>query len=465
MKNLKLEDISHWNIWFTDRLLGCMTNCPNESVISLFKPYATFSRMSEFFGLSKTYLQDKRRSRWAKEAIALSLLEKMIDSVKYKINQWKILYPYLVKEFIKIEEDLINLIRRYQNKFNPKQKPFSWLNNHHPNLDLNYFANIKTLQQAYWLGYLIADRWITLMRKPHGDYYKVGFSQAQKDNESVLKFVRALGLNRKYVKNILTECNLVQSRKKSVSTIITFYSGNVNDKNSIANDLIKLGMKYEYDAKKEKRKKIPRLIDLGNHHLMLAYLLGLYDGDGTIAYNKKNGGISPSIASSNKLFLEQIKQHYHINSRLQKSITVNYDYKRNKYIKGECYKLTLGHGLFKQMMSLEIDSMKRKRITSDLLKKPILTGQRKWLAEHFTDIEFDSLLDVISPTKISKLLGIHRETIVSFAKRIYHLEVPSGSYYNQLATYLQHNGKKVPFYSELVYWINYLENIGVYSKN
>lgn len=461
---MKPEDISHWNIWFTDRLLDCMTNCPNESIDSLFRPYVTFSRMSEFYGLSKTYLQDKRRSRWAKEAIALSLLGKMIDSVRYKINQWKILYPNLVKEFIKIEEELINLIRRYQNLFNPKQTPFSWLLKYHPNLDLNYFANIETLHQAYWLGYLIADGWITLMRKPHGDYYRVGFSQAQKDNESVFKFVRVLGLNRKYVRNKLTECALVQSRKKSVITIITFYSGNVNDKNSMANDLINLGMKYEYDAKKEKREKVPKLIDLGDHYLMLAYLLGLYDGDGTIAYNKKSGGISPSIASSNRLFLEQIKQHFDISNRLQKSITVNYDYKRNINIRGEGYKLTLGHDLFKQMMLLEVDSMKRKRITLDLLKKPKLTGQRKWLAENFTDIEFDSLLDVISPTKISKLLGIHRETIVSFAKRICHLEVPSGGYYNQLATYLQHYGKKVPFYSELVYWTNYLDQIGMYSK-
>lgn len=124
----------------------------------------------------------------------------------------------------------------------------------------------------------------------------------------------------------------------------------------------------------------------------------------------------------------------------------------------------MGHDLFKQMMSLEVDSMKRKRITLDLLKKPKLTGQRKWLAENFSDVEFDSLLDVISPTKISKLLGIHRETVISFAKRIYHLEVPSGSYYNQLATYLQHYGKKVPFYSELMYWTNYLDKIGIYSK-
>ena len=459
------KDISHWNIWFTDRLLDCMTNCPNERIKALFSPYATYSRMSEFYGLSKTYLQDKRRARWAKGAIALSILEEMIDSVSSKMNQWKNYYPRLVKSFDKIEEDLINIILLYQQLFSPKLTPYSWLVNYHPNLNLNYFSEIKTLHQAYWIGFLIADGWITLLKKPHGDYYRIGFCQAQKDNESVYKFVRALGLNVHYVKDISKECALVRSREKMLATKITFYSGNVNTKNTIAKDLINLGMEYKYDSKKKKRRKIPKLINLGDNDLMLAYLLGLYDGDGTMAYNKKDGRISPSIASSNKIFLEQIKQYFSITNKLQKSTSVYYDYKRNIELIGEVYKLTLGHDLFKQMMSLEVNSLKRKRIALNLIDKPKLTSQRKWLAENFTKLELDSLLDVISPTKISLLLGIHRETLIGFAKKIYHLEVPSGSYYNQLSTYLQHHGEEEPYYSNLVYWTNFLETVGVYSKS
>lgn len=454
--------ISHRNIWFTDSLLDCMINNPNKILKSLFKPYATYTDMSGLYGLSKTYLLDKRRPRWAKKTIALNILEKMKESVCIKINQWRTIYPNLIKEFNAIEGEILDLIQCYEVKFAPKPKPCSWLLNYHPDLKLNYFSEIKTLNQAYWLGYLIADGWITLIRKPHGDYYRVGFCQAQKDNERVYKFVRALGLNIKFIKNVKKECALVSSRKKSKITIITFYSGNVTEKESIANDLINLGMRYNFDAKKNMRKKNPELIDLKNFDFMLAYLLGLYDGDGTLAYNKQDGRISPSIASSNIGFLKQIKHYFSISCQLQKSITIRYDYKRNRDIRGDCYKLCLGQELFKQLMSLKVDSLKRKRIDLDLLRKPKLTAQRKWLAENFTESELDSLLDIFSPTKISALLGIHRETLVAFAKKIYYLDVPNGSYYKQLERYLQLHGNKVSFYSDLVYWTKRLEKIGVY---
>ncbi|MFX0073845.1 MAG: LAGLIDADG family homing endonuclease [Candidatus Hermodarchaeota archaeon] len=458
------ENISHWNIWFTDTLLDCMTNYPNEIINSLFKPYNTYSGMSKLYGLSNRYLLDKRRPRWARKAIAISILEKMKDSISNKLEHWRTLYPDFIKDFDAIEGKILEIIRCYQAKFSPKPKPFSWLINYHPNLNINYFSEIKTLNQAYWLGYLIADGWITLIKKPHGDYYRVGFCQAQRDNESVYKFVQALGLNIKYVKNLKKECSFVKSRKNSTITMITFYSGNVTEKKNIANDLINLGMKYKFDAKKNMRKKEPVLIDLKNQQLMLAYLLGLYDGDGTLAFNKKDSKISPSIASSNLEFLKQIKHYFSLSYDIQKFTNVKYDYKRNRDVIGDCFKLSLGLELFKQMMSLKIDSLKRKRINIDLILKPKLTRQRKWLAEKFTELEMDSLLNVVSPTKISILLGIHRSTLVSFAKNIYHLDVPNGKYYNQLARSLQFRGKLVSFYSDFVYWTRKLEEIGKHSK-
>jgi len=463
MKYKTQEKINHWNIWFTDNLLNYMNNHPNERLRLLFKPYACFSKMSKLFGLSNTYLQDKRKPKWAKNAIALSLLNSMKISIRNRIVQWKQIHTNLIDDLIKAEEDIIDVINLYENLFNPKISPFSWIKKYHPNLDLNYFSNIKTLAQAYWLGYLIADGWITLVRKTHGNYYEIGFGQTKKDGERVFEFCRALGLNMKYIKDKLTECALIKSKKKSIFTVITFYSGNINDKNSMANNLINLGMNYIFDSNKGARKKVPNLVDLGEKNLMLAYLLGFYDGDGTKAYNQKDGRICPSIASSVRSFLVKIKRYYNIKNIIQKSTIERYDYNRNIFIRGTGYKLNLGHDLFEMMMSIKINSLRRKRIPLGSLNRPKMTAQRKWLAEIFTEEELDSLLDVISPTKTSELLGIHRETFVSFAKEVYGLKVPSGSYYNQLATYKQHYGKDIPYYSELNYWTNYLYKVGKYS--
>lgn len=459
-----LREIKHWNRWFTDKLLDCMNNCPDDRIRALFKPYASYSKMSNFFGLSNTYLQDKRRHKWGKKAIALSLLNSMKISTRKKINQWKQMHTNLIGDFIKVEVDIIDIINIYEKSFNPKLSPFSWIKKYHPNLDLNYFSDIKMLDQAYWLGYLIADGWITLVRKPHGNYYEIGFGQSKKDSERVIEFCKALGLNKKYIKDKLIECALVKSKKKSVFTVITFYSGNINDKNSMANNLINLGMNYVFDVNKGIRKKIPKLIDLGERNLMLAFLLGLYDGDGTKAYNQKDGRICPSIASSVRSFLVQIKRYFNIKNVIQKSTIERYDYNRNIFLRDTGYKLNLGQDLFEMMMSVKSNSLKRKRIPFESLNRPKMTAQRKWLAEIFTEEELDSLLDVISPTKTSELLGIHRETLVSFAKEVYSLDVPSGSYYNQLATYEQHYGKEIPYYSELNYWINYLSKVGKYSN-
>lgn len=464
MKDKNPENIKHWNIWFTDILLNYMKNHPDERLRLLFKPYASFSKMNKLFGLGKAYLQDKRKQKWAKSAIALSLLNSMKISIRKRINHWKQIHLDIIDDLIKAEDDIIELINLYDKLFNPKLLPFSWIKKYHPNLDLNYFSKIKSLDQAYWLGYLIADGWITLLRKPHGKYYKIGFGQSKKDSERVIEFCRALGLNMKYIKDKLTECALVKSKRKSVFTVITFYSGNINNKNSMANTLINLGMNYIFDTSKGKRKKVPNLVDLGEKNLMLAYLLGFYDGDGTKAYNQKDGRICPSIASSVRSFLMQIKDYFNINNTIQKTSKEIYDFNRNKFIISTGFKLNLGHDLFEIMMSIKVNSLERKRIPLECLNRPKMTAQRKWLAEIFTEEELNSLLDVISPTKTSELLGIHRETLVSFAKEVYGLEVPSGSYYNQLTRYEQLFGKEIPYYSELNYWTNYLCKVGKFSN-
>ena len=71
-------------------------------------------------------------------------------------------------------------------------------------------------------------------------------------------------------------------------------------------------MRYEYSDQKGRRIKNPRLPNLKNRNLMLAFLLGFYDGDDTLGYNKNTGRIQPSLTSSDINFLQQIKSHFGI---------------------------------------------------------------------------------------------------------------------------------------------------------
>ncbi len=90
-------------------------------------------------------------------------------------------------------------------------------------------------------------------------------------------------------------------------------------------------VKYGYDDEKGKRVKIPRLTILKNRQLMLTFLLGIYDGDGSLGLNKYVGGkmtISPNIVSSDKGFLIQLKDYFDLKYELYLHSYEKYDFKK-----------------------------------------------------------------------------------------------------------------------------------------
>ncbi len=120
-------------------------------------------------------------------------------------------------------------------------------------------------------------------------------------------------------------------------------------------------MEYEYSDEKGRRVKTPKLPPLKSRELMLAFLLGFYDGDDSLEIVSKSR-IRPRIASSNKDFMQSIKDYFGINYKISPFTLVKYSYSKEKKIKIECNRLELGESLFKEMLEIYPYSLLRKRV-------------------------------------------------------------------------------------------------------
>lgn len=196
---------------------------------------------------------------------------------------------------------------------------------YHPNIKLDYFREINTIEKAYWLGLLYADGWIT---KASPNLKRIGLAMNIKDEILINRFITTLGLNPKY-KNYKKKKKLVQIRFAS---------------NKIANDLEKWGI----FQRKSRKIQFPIL---KNRDLKLSFLLGYFDGDG-----KQK---TTCLSSGSLLFLKQIKRIFNINNKIRKELTTGC--LDGISFTGEKFDLYLGAKLFNEMLDVNKNSLQRKR--------------------------------------------------------------------------------------------------------
>jgi len=239
----------------------------------------------------------------------------------------------------------INRLKKHFEKYrisNKIQQRRHWVLYHHPNLKLNYFKNIDSLEKAYWFGLLYADGsvYINKSRKSNKTYrsYTIGLELNVRDGILVKKFINAIGFNPKcvqYYKKIVIHENTVASR------VIRIFRVRFADKlfaqNMINNGYI-LGNKHN-------KLRLPKL---ANRDLYLAFLLGFFDGDG------KQG--TTRITTSSKLLLEDIKSLFGLTCKIY---TYKYINKAGK--ERISYRLHLGADLFIEMLDNFGQSLLRKR--------------------------------------------------------------------------------------------------------
>ncbi len=142
-----------------------------------------------------------------------------------------------------------------------------------------YFSEITTLEQAYWLGFLLAESHIAV----RGGNRRFQLSVSSFDGATIKKFAKAIGFDLRKVKynrkvstksgKTLREFSIGFSNKKFYDALVE-YGFPLDGKTSNNPDL-----RFLYEAFDDKR-------------FVMAMLLGFFDGDGTHGLAEPNQRIS-----------------------------------------------------------------------------------------------------------------------------------------------------------------------------
>ncbi len=294
------------------------------------------------------------------------------------INRWK---ENVRNPLTDYSQNIIDLIEKFE--ISQKFFPFAQRTNFHPNLKYDYFDEINTKEKAYWLGLLYADGNV-------GKDDRISFSQNTENSVLVYWFANAIGFNIERIEVIESE-NKLQVR--------------------IGNKRFAAGLrKYGCVSAKSKLIELPTL---DNRELYLAFLLGYFDGDGTIGTSK--------ITSGSIKFLQQIKKMFNIKNKIHSR-------------KG-AYDLHLGANLFNEMLENFHNSLPRKRIrleTSEeridrlleerekIYKKAAKLGGLASRKFHITKKELKELLSYMSIPEIAEKYGVAISTVY---RRIKELDI------------------------------------------
>lgn len=184
-----------------------------------------------------------------------------------------------------------------------------------PLLKTDIFEKIDCKEKAYWIGFLMADGYVTDR--------KIVLRLSIKDEEQVIRFVNFIGGETNNIRRFIDP-----NGYSMIEFNVTNYK--------MTSDLNKLG------CKSPKAKSL-KLLTFHKEVYTLAFLMGFYDGDG----QEHNA----SVCSGSLYFLSEIKKKYKLTSKIRLLI--------NNW--GRCYELSLGKVFLKELMINYPDSMNRKR--------------------------------------------------------------------------------------------------------
>ncbi len=219
----------------------------------------------------------------------------------------------------------MKILKKYLDTNKLKEHGRVQIYDHHPNIDINYFTEIDTKEKAYLLGFFFADGWIY---KTSRDCYQIGFNLQRSDEEQIIHFTEAIGLNKEKIKYRTITKEYKGELRNYEEVIYRFTS------KKLAKDLKAIGFK----GSKTKATEFPELRD---RDLDLAFLLGFYDGEGDQGRTR--------ISSSNKKILDQIQKKFNLTSKIYKHKAV--------------WQLSLGGKLMNQMQNNYENSLQRKKKT------------------------------------------------------------------------------------------------------
>lgn len=292
-----------------------------------------------------------------------SFVHDKIKDIKYRYSNYK----FSLETLQEFKERLIDLlgekamncleyIEKYK-RFNPNLPPYSncrvTIENNNVFQDIAY-----NIESSYWYGFLCADG--SLDSKVN----RLTFKLATKDKKSIMKFAEFVGFDKKRIKDGLTFLFDKGKLRRFEYTQLRFKS------KLMARDLTNLGFlklkSYKEGLPSYVKSAIQkaRLEDKDqwwlndSSKIALAWLLGFYDGDGTLDDNRYS-----MIYSNNKKLLQEIKQFFRVKSNIKvmkEEGEIDNIFERDFLSKGS-YKLYLGVDLTQKLMLIYEHSMYRKR--------------------------------------------------------------------------------------------------------
>lgn len=170
-------------------------------------------------------------------------------------------------------------------------KKYSYTCNH------DFFESIQTEEQAYWLGFISADGWISISDTGSG---VLGIELQRGDIEHLKKFNKCIQGNYK-IDTFEKTCSLSSKESRNKMCRIRIYS------KKMVNDLINLGITSHktYDM------PYPKI----DANLLPHYIRGYFDGDGCVrlrTYTTSQGEVVKypicDITSHDKIFLEHLRE-------------------------------------------------------------------------------------------------------------------------------------------------------------
>jgi len=283
-----------------------------------------------------------------------------------------------INAYEKINTDLKDNIRQQFHIFNPEIKS-------------HFFRIIDSVPKAFWLGFLWADGHLELQNYSESHRrkrYQISIEISANDKKILFDFCKTLSIARDKIR----ERKRISYGKERRLTYLQFTC------KPLALDLERIGFKY----------LIPDfLTERRNRHLLLAFLMGYYSGDG-----HKN---STEIGSSNFRLLLQIKNALDVKYKIQ--IRKNEDF----------YVLTLGSRIFNEMINVcypyklglkrKIRNFSEHKETMEILKEKLKCR------ENLQNLIWES-----PQYKLAKLYDVSIKTLRKLIKE-WNIETPKPGYW------------------------------------
>ncbi|TFG26048.1 MAG: hypothetical protein EU533_00135 [Promethearchaeota archaeon] len=303
---------------------------------------------------TKTYIHDK-----------IFLIRHNYPYFKFSLERLNYMEKHLKLILGEKSKEFLDLIQKYKD-LNPNLKIYP--KQQYTIKNPKFFEEINSYEKSYWFGFLHADGWLNIKT------YRIGLELSVKDKEQLITFTKILGLKKNRIKE-RTRIIKYKGKLKSFKMVylkfvckpmaLDLYNHGFLDlkENSIG---IPNFVKFTIQDAKNKQILSGSTTWKRNfeYKLALAWLLGFFDGDGTINEDTKLA----RIYSNNKILLEDIKNYFDIenysvrtNHKGQKVEFIDVNSENSFIISKPQYSLQLDWKFFKYFTRIYKKGINRKR--------------------------------------------------------------------------------------------------------